>query len=550
VWDDRAVEQHPEWASINAEGKQDPNFTSTFGPYVDELLIPQVREVLTAYDLDGVWMDGECWAVQMDYSPAALEQWRKETGYADAPKNRSDPYWFEWKMFHRLQFEKYLAHWVDALHESHPNAYFTSNWAYATCMPKTIEAKIDWLSGDHAPTSSVDYERVEGRYLANTGMPWELHAWGFNHAPNTPVGNSHKFAVHLQQEAAATLMLGGGFTVGTRCTRSGYVPESIIDVLAEVAEFCRARQEVSHRNTSVPQVALLLSSETFWDQCGSVYRGWRPFDELDGVLHALLELHYSVDILAEHQLQPQLHEFPLVVIPDSYKLADDFRQSLLNYVQQGGKLLLLGEKCARLFEPALGINLKGEPQGVEAVLQSSAGQAHVIGPWQEVEPTTAKAIALRYPTRDTRKEGVVAATLVSYGKGQIGAVYGPVALGYLRAHHPALRQFIGEIAQQLFPNPAVSVEAPPCVDIALRRTPSGKLSLHLLNLAGAQRGNYFLNTDFIPGVGLIKIRMRAPQEPQNVNWIPNLSPVEWTWENGTLTVTIPSLHIHGVLVVE
>ncbi len=90
-------------------------------------------------------------------------------------------------------------------------------------------------------------------------------------------------------------------------------------------------------------------------------RGETSSSELEGALHALLNLHYSVDILAEHQLQPRLEEFPLVVVPDSHKLTAEFRKALTDYVEQGGSLLLLGEKCARLFEPILGVAFEGEP---------------------------------------------------------------------------------------------------------------------------------------------------------------------------------------------
>jgi len=55
VWDSKAIEEHPDWARIDAQGKRDPNATSVFGPYVDKLLIPQLEEVTQAYALDGVW---------------------------------------------------------------------------------------------------------------------------------------------------------------------------------------------------------------------------------------------------------------------------------------------------------------------------------------------------------------------------------------------------------------------------------------------------------------------------------------------------------------
>jgi len=548
VWDSAAIERHPQWARIGPDGKPDSNATSTFGPYVDELLIPQLREVTAKYDLDGAWVDGDCWATQLDYSPAALEAWRRETGRADAPKDGSAPHWLEWKTFQRRQFENYLSHWVDALHAFNPKLQLTSNWMYTTFAPKPIVAKLDFLSGDFSPTASVDRARVEARYMASTGMPWDLMAWGFNNPPNT--GHSLKPAVQLQQEAAVVLMQGGGFQIYNTPTRSGYIVDEIIETAGQVADFCRARQQVSHRSTSVPQVALLLSSATQFDRSDAVFGAWGCLDELEGALDALAELHYSVDILAEHQLEPRLEEFPLVVIPDSYKLDEEFRQALLQYVSEGGKLLLLGGKCARLFESALGVRLEGESQEAAAELVSPPGIVNLNGAWQSVVPTTAEPVGLRYPSRDTRDGGAVAATIASYGKGKIGAVYGPVALAYFRSHHPALRAFIGSLAKRLLPEPAVKVDAPPCVEIAIRRTRTGKLSLHLLNLAAAQRAERFLSTDFVPPVGPITVHMQVASRPARLRWLPEARRLKWSWSDGVLCVTLPRLEIHGVLVVE
>jgi hypothetical protein len=84
VWDMVALEHHPEWAAVDAEGKPSPNMTSTFGPYVDELLIPQLKEVLGGYELDGVWADGECWGAMLDWSRWALKAWEAREGGPDA----------------------------------------------------------------------------------------------------------------------------------------------------------------------------------------------------------------------------------------------------------------------------------------------------------------------------------------------------------------------------------------------------------------------------------------------------------------------------------
>ncbi len=557
VWDSKAVAEHPDWARIGPDGKPDPNATSVFGPYVDELLIPQLKEVAAKYGLDGVWADGECWATQLDYSPRALAAWTKETGYRDAPKDNSDPNWLEWKMFHRRAFERYLSHWIDAVHAANPALQLTSNWMYTTFAPKPVEAGLDFLSGDYSPSLSVDRARVEARYLASTGMPWDLMAWGFDKGQG--LGWSIKPAEHLMQEASVVLMQGGGFQIYHTPTRSGFIVEPIIAQEEAVASFCRARQDVSHKSASVPQVALLLSSESFWDKSNAVFAPWGDvFQDLEGALHALLNLHYSVDILAEHQLRPRLNEFPLVVVPDSHKLTPDFRQALTSYVEQGGSLLLLGEKCARLFEPILGAALQGVPVqrtaelagALETDTSASLQATSADGIWQDVGLTTARAAGFIYPTRDTRKDGRVAATVNAFGKGRVGAIYGPVASIYFRSHHPWLREFIGGLAAELFREPAVTVEGPPTLDVALRMTGDGRLAVHLLDTAGMPLPDRYGFTDFIPPLEGIKLTIRTAERPESVSWEPGGSRLDWSWADGLLKVIVPKLRIHGAVVWE
>ncbi len=548
VWDSKAIEEHPDWARVDANGKRDPNATSVFGPYVDELLIPQLKEVTVKYDLDGVWADGECWGARLDYSPRALAAWTKETGYQDAPKDRKDPRWLEWKMFHRRAFERYLAHWIDAVHAARPSLQLTSNWMYTSFAPKPVEAKLDFLSGDYSPSLSVDRARLEARYLASTGMPWDLMAWGFDKGQG--LGWSIKPAVHLMQEAAVVIMQGGGFQIYNTPTRSGYIVEPIIAQEEAVAAFCRARQSVSHKSASVPQVALLLSSESFWDRSDAVFSPGDEFVELEGALHALLNLHYSVDILAEHQLQPRLDEFPLVVVPGWHKLTADFRDALTAYVERGGSLLLLGGPSARLFAPILGAALLGEPDQRTAELACPAGIVNADGVWQKVEVTTAKAAGSFYPTRDVRKGGEVAATVNAVGKGRVAAVYGPVASIYFRSHHPWLRDLLGGLVSELFPDPSVRVEGPPALDVALRRTADGRLSVHLLNTTGLPVPDRYGFTDFIPPVGPVRLAIKLAAHPSAVSWVPDGGKLDWTWSDGLLKVAIPRLEIHGVVVID
>jgi len=155
-----------------------------------------------------------------------------------------------------------------------------------------------------------------------------------------------------------------------------------------------------------------------------------------------------------------------------------------------------------------------------------------------------------YPTRDTRKDGKVAATVNLFGKGKVGAVYGPVASIYFSSHHPWLREFIGELTATLFPDPAVRVEGPYCLDVSLRTTRDGKLSVHLLNTAGMPLPDRYGFTDFIPPLEDIRLTIKTQARPKSVTWVPDGGTLDWSWTDGRLTVTVPKLKIHGVLIID
>ena len=72
VWDEAAIKANPSWARIDEKGDIDPMGTSVFGPYVDKLLLPQLKELIDDYGIDGAWVDGECWGTLCDYHENAV----------------------------------------------------------------------------------------------------------------------------------------------------------------------------------------------------------------------------------------------------------------------------------------------------------------------------------------------------------------------------------------------------------------------------------------------------------------------------------------------
>ncbi len=351
VVDGLAVTMHPEWAAKDADGRPDKRATSVFGPYVDQLMIPQLRELAGGYRVDGVWVDGDCWGARPDYGDAVVEAFRQKTGAGAAPKKPGEPFWNEWLDFQREGYRAYLRRYAGALKSSHPKFQVISNWAFSDHMPEPVSADVAALSGDFSPDNSVNSARFSGRCLENQGMPWDLMSWSFSRKTR-----KQKPAVQLMQEAAVVLALGGGYQAYFKQDRDGALKDPAeMGAMAEVAKFCRARQRHCHRSVAVPQVALLYSTAGHYRSSPRLFHpsGGDGIDVLKKALTALLENQRAVQIVSEHHLAGPMSRWPLVVVPGWGYLEPKFRDELAAYARGGGRLLLVGAGPAKLFADEL-----------------------------------------------------------------------------------------------------------------------------------------------------------------------------------------------------
>jgi hypothetical protein len=368
VWDYHAVATHPEWAALNADGKPNGKATSVFGPYVDKLMIPQLRELAGEYGVDGVWVDGDCWGTTPDYGQTAVREFCRQTGATSAPRKAGEPYWNQWMNFHRDGFRRYVRHYVDELKSSHPDFQVISNWAFSDHMPEAVSADVASLSGDFSPDDSVNSARFAGRCLEDQGVPWDLMSWSFSRKTR-----KQKPAVQLMQEAAVVLALGGGYQAYFKQDRDGAVRDlTEMDVMAEVARFCRKRQAYCHRSVAVPQIALLYSTAGHYRESPRLFHwaGSNGVAVLREALTQILQNQYGVQILSEHHLKGKMRQWPVIIVPGWNHLEPDFRDELAEYAQNGGRLLLIGPGPAKLFETELGFETVVAVESVDSTFPS------------------------------------------------------------------------------------------------------------------------------------------------------------------------------------
>lgn len=84
-WEKRAADLHPEWRQLDAEnrpfGAEGPWGTVCVNsPYMEELVLPQLREIVGWYPVHGIFIDIAMMNPQGCFCPHCRERFRAETG--------------------------------------------------------------------------------------------------------------------------------------------------------------------------------------------------------------------------------------------------------------------------------------------------------------------------------------------------------------------------------------------------------------------------------------------------------------------------------------
>ncbi len=569
VFDMAAIKAHPEWAVVDAEGAARSDFTSTKGGYAGELLVPQLEEVINKYDVDGVWVDGEAWAVVPDYSPAFLRAFTADTGIETVPKTPKDPDYQAYMDYVRESFRQYLRFYTRELHRRHPGFQIASNWAFSSYMPEKVSADVDYLSADYNPIDSYNTARFESRYLATQGKPWDIMGWSFIVSPveNIP---STKSACQIQREAAAPLSLGGGFQVYTQQNRDGSLEKWMLPMLGEVGRFCQERKEKCFRAENVPQIAVFLSTYNYY----KIFR--RPlFPEKEyiaarGITQALLDNQLSVQLISEHHLREDLMRYPVLVLPELAWLEEETVSMLKCYVAQGGHLVAAGPLAAQYFKDEAGASMEHpfteaerkvlgnclsieELEQMEESLGVTTKRYLKVNGWMTglhslscaVTPLEGtQAVGRLYEGNAAKGASYPAATVRRAGKGSYTCIWVNTGEKYLLAQRFLVRDFWGDLVKEVF-KPMVRVTGSHLVDVNISRK-GEELLVHLINTSGAHGSEHTYIYDEITPLGNLELAVDLKGCPSRVEAVP-AQPVEWDWSEGVLHISVSSLDIYTIL---
>jgi hypothetical protein len=79
---------------------------------------------------------------------------------------------------------------------------------------------------------------------------------------------------------------------------------------------------------------------------------------------------------------------------------------------------------------------------------------------------------------------------------------------------------------------------------------NGRLGIHLVNTSGPHEKAPLGGIEEIAPVGPLTVAISLAREPRSIVQQPEGKKLDVTWKNGRASVTLPSLEIYSILVVE
>ena len=555
---------YPDWMLVDEAGVRDAKRLCYRSPYADEVMIPQLLELVGDWGLDGLWIDAEAWFMKPCWCPRCMAAWHA-SGEADAPpKAPGEAAWSRWMMFHRRGFDDHVNHYADAVHARFPNCRICDNWSLTLSQPGKPRLHVDFVSSDDAAVYGVENVRLEARFVSTRGLPWDFMQWLFYggrqmHDPTVP--SSVRPIEHIQQEAATILALGGHHQIYENPSprRDGGLIDWRVERIAAINQWCRQRQAACQDAVPWEDIAVLNSEHHRERHVKGDNLLW-SFDHasLHGAVAACLARHRGVDVVDEWSLLPRLDKFALLVIPEQEDVSDELVAAVKAWVARGGRLLLSGAAMSeRWGADFLGVEPGEISRPATYHVPVGVGRVPIWSKtWRLNTTAGAKGLGVLSVSDDLERQMTPypAVTLHAVGEGVVAWLPCDAFAFLERSRYALLREFLGTALDALGGRRELTIKAPLSIEPILRQRGTTRI-IHLINRSsGVGTGPNDYAIEQIPPAGPVELSLHLKTRPLSVAAAWELGNLSWDWilssESGIAVIQLDRVRIHEAIVIE
>lgn len=353
--DEKLARRHPEWLIRDAEDRT--NWVKSFmepgyhqfcmnSPYLD-LLLAQIRETLTRYEADGLFLD--IVGVRECYCHNCLESIRSVGG---DPQDKTAMQ----KLWERT-YATYTAKVKEVVEAVKPGLPIFHNSGHVSRGRRDLAAMNTHLELESLPTGGWGYDHfpLSARYVQPLGYDF-LGMTGKFHTTWGEFGG-YKHPNALRYEAALSIANGARCSIGDQLHPDGRMDVATYRLIGEAYREVAGKEAWCTGATNVADVALLSLESTGVHPLASR----EPDSDPDaGAVRMLLEGKFLFDVIDREQ---DFAPYKVVILPDYVAVDEALQSKLEQYVKQGGKILATGWSGLALdgsrFALDLGVRYEG-----------------------------------------------------------------------------------------------------------------------------------------------------------------------------------------------
>lgn len=558
-------------------------------PHVDEVVIPQYKEILEMYDVDGFFPDGvlQPHLMQTCRCKYCRELFARDVG-GEIPKDDSDPMAFAYRKWSNRRMEAFMEKVYHALSAIKPEIAILNNHLWVTRYPVTPPPYVKHICWDTPVPDQGLYSwnfSFEARYLSTLQDVLPNITWS---CMNTRGHNWMEYSLREPEaffsECAILLAAGGRTYLSDIPYPHGNPDPAVMEIFSAVNKRTIELEPFLKGCKPVKDVAVLHAEDSVWSKTPMIpHATWTPskaYHSVCGTHKALIEGHVQMSIFNNRIFQETLNEYRALILPDQCILSESECDEIRNFVRNGGALIATGETATRDTEnnllknfpiaDVLGVDYLGSSDTANSYLRVNskntqygipAMDVQVMGKYVRIKTTTAQVLLELVPPYEGIKTGTPppaltsegpGLTINSYGKGKVVYCASPLFTAYYTKNTPVLRKLALWMLDQIYPNesrPIILENTPINVEIFYNRRNNERF-IHLVNYSGDKREVGTSQVQDFTTVHGIRIRVKLSVKPKRVTAVPGGDTIPFTYRSGWASFDAKPLNIHAVYRIE
>jgi len=561
------VEKYPEYLLRNRDGKpvQEHGERATAcpnSPLQHEHILPQLKEILENYEVDGVFFDGFPALHQICY----CEYCRKSFG-EEIPSDQNHPAWQRFILWQQKWINDWCTETSKFIHSVRPEALVGINWLSANRYACAPPPAVDFLTADYPVADNCAL-----------GTSYQLAGWCWRDIPSD-VMNARMLhwwqdwtcrpSATLKAEFATSIAHSCSLFLGDLLTPENSLPDpDVMEMSSDAFQFAHERESLVYASP-IADIALVNSTQ-------DLHSTAIDDSALYGAYLTTIESGHTAHILLDTDLKEYLHKYKTVMLCGIKELSKGTVSIIKNFVANGGSLVVSGsipkEVDGDSLEDVLGVTYNGESERDRGYLRIPDEYANVFwvewekarphvlihGRYPLVKPVKAKVVSPVYALGSEYQLGThapskasefSAITVNEFGKGKSAFCALNLAYDYWRRANSEAKYVLGGLINYVLPDPTVVVKSELTLQVTLAEK-ENSLIVHLLSYVPERRPGMPLVVEKLPLLRDIDVSARLQKTPSKVWQCPEGRSLTWNFHDGILYVTIPDMRLHTAIVIE